>query len=382
MSVVLATLIWVVTTAGPTTVDPEASVEFPGGIPASVELTVTPTLDPIAIIGLAGEASPAAAALEGERSALGCELNRDDAAACAQVGLIQAVLKELAEDRRDESARDAMDAFYRIIAMSQQSALLAESNQVLGDLLSLATRAEELDLPDGNTFDLKLQQLEIRDSQIVVQFGIKKLQRRLANLIDRPIAEVEVVNLQSTPLSHQPLLDETQAIATALQNRGDHQAALTLCRCMNADSLPAGKAMLGVLQPGLGLATVAGNLPLLAKLGQRDRNAANLACRRCQCQTLIDNSTELVTQQVTQAILELQEARERFEISSQLVQLATEKTQRQRAAEKIDKATAGSESIARLTALRRQADHIDRQRDVQIAEVNLQRALGTLVGNR
>ncbi len=365
MSVVLATLLVVVVSVVPSMDATSITVE-----PAS--------LDSAKVTMLAGAASAPANLLDGERRALRCELDRENPAECAQVGLVQSVLKDLAADRRDESAAEALDAFYRILALQQQLDLLTQSSEVLQSLLKMAEQAEELDLPDGDVSELRLKYLDVREQVIVVRFGIRKLQRRLADAIDWPPQQVESATLVSSLSIDNSFTDESAALTLALANRGDYLAALTLCRCMNTESLPAAKSMMGVLQPGLGLAMSKGPIAILAKLAHRSDLASDLTCRRQQCDSLTKASRETIEQQISHAILDLDEANERLMIAKEIEQATMESTRRKTSAEKIDKAPAGAQKLAQLTEFKRRGDRIDRERDLALGEVQLRRMMGTL----
>ncbi len=365
MSVVFATLLVIVVSVVPPLDNTSVMVE-------------PVTLDAEKVVILAGTASAQASLLDGERHALGCELDRENSAECAQVGLIQSVLKDLAADRRDESAADALDAFYRIVALEQQRDLLTQSSEMLQSLLKMAEQAEELDLPDGDASELRLKHLDIREQLIVVRFGIRKLQRRLADAIDWPLPQVESAILNSTLSRDSSPTDQTAAFSLALANRGDYLATLTLCRCMNADSLPAAKSIMGVLQPGVGLAISKGPTALLAKLAHHNDSASDLACRRRQCHSLTEASRDLIEQQIAHAILNFDEANERLSLAKEIEQSTIENTLRKTSAEKIDKAPAGAQKLASLTEFKRRADRIDRERDLALCEVQLRRVTGTL----
>ncbi len=331
------------------------------------------------VAALAAAASVPAALLDSERDALGCELQRDDATQCAQVGLLQSVLKDLVADRRDESTADALAAFYRLIALNEQRELLVQSDQVLDTLLGMASRAEQLDLPDGNARDLKQQRLDVASQLITVRFGISKLQRRLAQLIDRPVTEIQLASLTPNSLSGEPIQEEATAIQLALANRGDYLSTATLCRCVNADSLPAVKPLMSILQPGMGLATSGTSKAfLLTKLSHRVDQSSELGCRRRQCQAIREQTSSSISEQVSTAFADRTEAQQRLAIALQIEKIAGEATKNRQVAESIDQASPGSQQTATLAELKRKAERIERERDCFLAEVNLRRAMGTL----
>lgn len=326
----------------------------------------------------AAEASDAAAVLESERKALACELGCKNHAARARVGLLQAVLADLASDRRDESAAEALELHYRLVALSRQLELLNESEEILESLVVLSTRAEELDLPADDIIDLRQQRLEVLSELVAVRFGARKLQRRLASLIDRPLAEVEQATLSESWLSGDVVLDVPLAICTALANRGDYQAACKLCRQMTDDSMTAATTLMGVLNPGVGLEAAAQPTSILTRLCTDHTTASELQCRRRQCQTIREKIRQSIVDEVTVAVLGVIEETERLEISDDIQQLAEEQTERQRSATKIDQAPAGSQQRARLAELKRRSEYVDRQRDRALADTQLRRVMGTL----
>jgi hypothetical protein len=363
-----------------------AVIAIPPAISTSTETVESISLDAEKVVRLAGAASVNANLLDGERRSLVCELDRENSTECAQASLIQAVLKNLAADRRDDSAADALDAFYRIIALQQQLSFLSQSNDVLESLIKMAQRAEELDIADGDVFELQQKQLDVQDQTIVVRFGIKKLQRQLAGLIERPLAQVESASLLPTVASDLSGTDESTALALALLHRGDYLAAQTICRCMSVDTLPVAKSLLGMVQPGIGLALAKGPIAMspsvrFAKLAHRDNSSSELACRRKQCDSFVEATRELVEQDIAQAILDRDAANERLVVALEIERSTIESTRRTASAEEIDKAPAGAQKFATLNELKRRAERVDRERDVALADVQLLRAIGTLVGD-
>ena len=328
----------------------------------------------------AAEASPTASLLESERRALGCGLDCDDAAAAARVGLMQAVLHQLARRERNEAAGNAMELYYRILGLQQQRALLVEAQAVLEELIATAKKAEELEIRDGNPRELEIRRLGIEEQLVRANFGIRKLRRQLGRLIDQPSQVADSALLtDDLPVSIEMLNDEA-VIAVALANRAELAAAQLLCRCWRAETNSAAKSLMGLLQPGLGLSAAVAALPtgLLARLHVNKEPPADLACRRQQCRLLQQTIADSIRSDALEANAELRQAAALLEIAQQTHQLYQQQASESSSNVEFEQAAPGSEKLDQLQALESEGELIQAIVDQAVAEVQLREAQGVL----
>lgn len=326
----------------------------------------------------AADQAPVAGLFEQERRALGAALDRDNAEQTAQVGLLQAVLRRLAERDRETTARDALELYYRVISLEQQRELLVEADKTLGSMIEQAERAAELDLADGNSNQLRQQLLAVEDQRYQLDAGIQKSRRGLARLTGRPPQVVTTASL-SDPL---PTLPTSVAVEdplnVALANRSDLAAAEIICRCLNDDSLPAARSLMSIFQPGIGLAVAASSRSLLGGLHQRD-GAADLACRRQQCRLLQDRIRDTIADEVAITRLELTTSAARLQVANDRAGLASQQSQQAAAAVELGQLQPGQERQVQLETLRLRGEVVERQLALAIAEVQHLVAQGILL---
>ncbi|MEL6895924.1 MAG: hypothetical protein AAFP90_07470, partial [Planctomycetota bacterium] len=151
------------------------------------------------VMELAATNSPNAKLLEAERRALGCGLDCDDPAMRAQVGLLQAVLRELAEHERDNDACSAEQIFYQMVGLNRQRTLLQDATTELDALINLSQRAEDLDLDAIDVPALQRQRLAIDNQLQKLNYGFQKLQIPMSRHLGIPL------DLQNPPLLNDQL---------------------------------------------------------------------------------------------------------------------------------------------------------------------------------
>lgn len=342
--------------------------------------------------------STAANLFVSERRALSNGLDHDDEKRSAQVGLSQAILRALGRHDRHESAAEAAKLPLRINGLQEQIRLLNQARSAVGDLTSLAKKAEELELADGDPLQFLQQSLALDDQTTQASFGIRKLRRDLARRTGKPRELADSATLSNqldqwsnpNPADWLPAGpdDIDTAIAIAFANRADLEAVETLCRCMSIDSLPAARSMMAVLQPGLGLATSGGSklaalhdLNLLHGLGEKELLERELACRRAQCRSLQQSARDAIEDQIGIASLDILEARQRLSIAIAAQSLAQTQLVTQISAVEIEKAAPGSDRTTELELLKRKGVTVERQVDLATARVHWLKVLGISVAS-
>lgn len=328
----------------------------------------------------AAQHSAAANLIESERSALLASIDRDDRAQCAQAAMTQAITRDLACHERRRAAAQALTIFHQLIGLQKQQRLLQDATPTLEQLLRFADKATELDIPDGNRFELDKQRLRVADQRAEAAGAILKLQIALSQLIDQSFeatSNVVLITLSPAPPSEPSLIEQ---IAIAKANRCDLKAIDSLCRSLSADTLPMARQWLGSLQPGLGVAVaIATRKPLLAALHADDRSAAELCNRREQCSQLRAERERQVEAEVHVAIVDYQTAILRQAFAKEQLDLNSEATTQVLKAIELEQTTPADGLLSKLAQLESEGQRIDRQVAVETANVKLQEESGTLV---
>jgi hypothetical protein len=332
------------------------------------------------VAGWAAKHSPTANLLEAERAALAQSLDCASESQRAQIGLLQAVLRELALHQRQEAAADALDVYHQITLLQLQMDLLGQAAPRLESLEGLAIDAERLDLPDGDRDSLTDRRLELEDRWFQAEFGIKRLRNQLAEYVNQTDGDGAVALLVSAPPTADGIsLDAETHIATALANRHDLKAIEVLCRCMTEDSLPAARQVLGSLVPGLGL-QAAGQAAgcSLIKL-HKSADDSDLGCRKSQCRSLGNARRDQIGAQVRDALLRLRLASSRLAVARNRESLKEAVVRRVERGVELQQQPPGSVQLAQLDLLEQQALVAAQQLEVAQAIVALARAKGTVV---
>ncbi|QDS96453.1 hypothetical protein FF011L_52640 [Roseimaritima multifibrata] len=322
----------------------------------------------------AADHASGANALDAESRAIACSIDRKKEDQCQQAALMQRVLADLAIHDRNRAAAEGLTVYYRIVSLQQQLETLYEAEDTLDALIQLAEKAAELEIAEGNANDLQQQRLKIRSQKIDAEYGIQKLQIRLARLTCQPLSVAKQAVLIDPIETEVSTLDEEAAVADGLQRRADLRAIHTLCRCINNDTAPAARTMLGAIQPGLGLAaTVATKSSLLSGLCDQGQDAC---ARRDQCRQLAAQQQGTIEDEIRMAWLELQASLQRDRLSQERVELANQAAQQANRAVEIEQRPAGTDLQASLEALRVQGERQARQLEQTLADVKLLEARG------
>ena len=350
----------------------------PGGLSASATIESW-SADQVRLWAVQG--STVANLLDAERVALGCQVQRGDSQQCAQIGLWQAVLRELAREDRNKSGGEAVSVYWRIVGLESQLNLLQQAEAELDDLAELSRAAESLSLPDGESEDLRYQQLELEDKRIQAEFALRKLRHLLAEKTKQPAEVAESAALTDTLGLKSMGADMAEAIAEAEANRGSLRAIRTLCRCMNENTLPAARQMLSILRPGIGISLAKSSKPFFSLLSIHDRRSnesRDLCSRRRQCWQLGQDTADMIRVQVVQARIDLDLAIARHELAEETASLARQNVDVKTMEVDLDQSPVGSDKLARLDALNADSEAIQRAVDSAVAEVALQQAMGKL----
>lgn len=313
--------------------------------------------------------------LDAERRAATCGLDRDNARPCAQAGMVQGVLAALARHDRNQSAGEAMTVYYQIVGLETQLTLLDQAHAELSSLVAAAEAAERLELPDGDPIELRRRRSEIEDRRLQARYGVKKLRTQLARLTGQSRQLANAAELTASLTDEVTQIAPDAAVEQAWDKRDDLQAVRILCRCMSEDSLPAARALMGVVQPGLGLSLLASSKCLLPGWGD---DVADLGCRRSQCRQLLQATRDNIEDQVILAELDVRQAVERRANAEANAALVEQHAKLQAKAEQLEQAAPGSHSLAKLISLEAQGEAVQRRIDLAVAEIKFRQSRGML----
>lgn len=328
----------------------------------------------------AGISSAAANLLETERAAVWGAIDRDDRAQCAQAAMVQTFTRDLACHERQRSTSLALTTFHQLIGLQRQHALLVDATTTLEQLLRFADKATELDIKDGDRFELDKRRLRVADQQAETSGGIIKLQIALSHLVGKTFDETRLATyVHSSTATNDPLVLADQ-FAIARANRCDLKGIESLCRSLTTDTLPMARQWLTALQPGLGVAiALAARKPILAALhSSDDRSIAELCKRREQCTQLRDERQRQIESEVHVAFVEHQTAITRQEIAQEQLRLTSTAMDQVLTAIELEQASPGADLLAKLEQLESQGRLIDREVAVAVARVKLDETIGVI----
>lgn len=326
----------------------------------------------------AASTSVKARMIEAERQSIACSFDRNDKSACAQAMLIHAVLGDLAAAERNKSAGEALRLYCRAVGADRQLKVIEAAEATLGELITVAKRARELEIPDGDQDDLNQQRLSLQIQATQLRSSRQMVRYRLSRLTGRSAAQAMSATLPDFSGIFESVSDPDAAVTTALSDRAELRAVNTLCGSMTTSSLPAGRSMLGVLQPGLGLIT--SSMPrfsLLCGLQHKDQGS-DLNRRREQCGQLRQVTEESIRDEVFLAYLSDRDHARRSELHQQKHAAALETRARHGAAVRIGQMRYGSEQLATIKALEIEGKMIEQQVESNVAGIVLQQAMGQL----
>jgi len=328
---------------------------------------------------MASANSSAANLLQSERSSLSASVDREDRQQCAQLALLQRVIDDLACHERARAAAQTLTIYYQVVGLERQKLLLDDAYVAADQLLRFANKADELEIEDGNRFEIDKQRLQIADQKLESAGTNAKLRIALGELIGKPYSVVATIYLSSRYQQPSETQSVDEAIITGLARRCDIQAIEQLCRSLSADALPAMRQLLGSLQPGLGLAiALTSRKPLLNLLHHDNDSTAELCRRRQQCARLLDERRGQAEAQIRVAYIERQTAMARLEVAKQQLEIDDQLVKRSLKAVELEKAFPGAELVAELARLKSQGRVVELETAIAVADVKLTEATGTI----
>jgi outer membrane protein TolC len=285
------------------------------------------------------------------------------------------VLQHAADEARNRSAGDAMEAFYRLVEAEGRLAYLLLGLKEVNESLK---RAEELQAkglpPPVEISAVRKQLIDLRSDEVNVRIAILQLNTRLKVLLGLscgdyslwPLADLKVVPEET---------DIDQAVDYGLHHRPDLAFLQALADGLDAQSLAVASQALGAVSPLLGEPSSSSCLAsLLACLDGRKTQSAKqqvqtlLAERQRQAAEEIRQAVGLVVYRVQLVIL----AQQKVENEERRIKELEEKKAKGLDAE-------GELSTARLNLYKAQGERLREVVDWKIARARLRQAQGRLL---
>ncbi|MEM6778043.1 MAG: hypothetical protein AAF670_10340 [Planctomycetota bacterium] len=317
--------------------------------------------------GWAAAYSPDAALLESESRAIMYNVDPKDEESCCSAQLIRAVLCELALGRRFDDAASAAKAYHRWIAALEGAQIASEATTIHADLVALASKAEELEIEDGNLLELRQQSIQLNEGTISQSFAISKLRQELSRVTGREEAEAAIAfPVGSLPTTAVPI-DASLVVSIALHQRHDLLAVNELCRRMNQCNLPAARQLLGAVSPGVGLSLTSSCRGGLFNCLKDDSSDDDLAARRRQCRQLHRSLSRTVRNEVLQAVLDVRAAQAQVDLAEQQIAIARLRLSDAQAELQLDQVIPGTDTKLRLELLQLRGERVERQMKLAVA---------------
>jgi hypothetical protein len=285
------------------------------------------------------------------------------------------VLQHAADEARNRSAGDAMEAFYRLIEAEGRLALLLLGLKEVNESLK---RAEELQAkglrPPVEITVIRKQLTDLRSDEVNLRIAIVQLNARLKVLLALPCGDYSLwprADLKVVPEE----IDVDEAVNYGLHHRPDLAFLEALAGGLDASSLAIVGQALGTVNPLLGEPSSSHHcVSLLACLNQSKAESA-----KNQLETLLADRKRQATEEIRQAV-------ELIGNRVQLVILARQKvgSEEQRIKELEEKKAKGLDAegeltTARLNLYKAQGEELREVVNWKIARAQLRQAQGRLL---
>lgn len=290
------------------------------------------------------------------------------------------VLRELmairAVEERNDSAAKALELYYRLAEAEYNRGVLqrsfAEIDGAIANYHQVHKQGLRLPVDEGT---LQRQRLELCDRQAQTHGAITQLNGQLCVLLGLeadpglPLWPAADLRVEATKV------DAGEAVAAGLATRPDLQMLKLLSMTLDRHTLPAIRAGLQHVDPGLGQ-TAAGR-SLLPSLNGGNL-AAELPTRREQLQQASTDYVRQAEQQIRQAVGGLETQLRQVAVAKERLESWQQRVAALRERRGYDQTTAFDISAAQLELLRAECDLIRQVIAWKLAGVALQHAQGTL----
>lgn len=206
---------------------------------------------------------------------------------------------------RNQSAGQALQAFYKLAEVRGSTPIIAASQELIEKMEADLGKAKGQGLKvTADRTALARQRLQLGDQQEQLELADAQLSEQLRSLIGlqpgEPTRVIPRANLTLTV----PTLDLDEAISVGLARRADLAALRLLLAKLDTQTLPAARSGLSQADPALGVSAPA--LGHLAHLFRGNAAACELETRRAQLSELLESREQQAASEIRLAVREME----------------------------------------------------------------------------
>lgn len=293
------------------------------------------------------------------------------------VGLQQQLLCLRAVHERNQSASQALQAFYKLAEVRGNGpaleSSLAQLNRMQDDLRKVKEQGLKV---TADRSALARQQLELHDQQQHLDIGDAQLSEQLRGIIGlnpgEPTRLLPQANLTLTAEN----IDVDVAVSIGLQTRADLAALRLLLLELDTQTLPAARRGLSQSDPALGVP--APTFGALHKFFKGDTASCKVEIRRAQLTELLDAREQQVASEIRLAVREIETRLKQSAIAAESLASWQQRIGDLRALREVGSATPLEIQQAQLAASAAESALLKQAIAVRLAEVKLKEAQGIL----
>ncbi len=300
-----------------------------------------------------------------------------DPLACSAAHTVACGLQLQAAGQEDVAAASGMRAYYALLAIAEQRALLGQAEELNQTQLDKQTALRGSGLASATDMSaFERRRLKIRDQALQLTAEERQLRSLLARHtgldFEDPLLNLERLELQACPLDCQALQQ------LALAQRADLGAWRHLTRRTHGDNAAEIAKLLPTLAGGWTIP-----LPEISRLkrllGHQDDGVLTVHLER-ELELILSVQIDTVCQSIESSTAQLEINYQRIELARQLVASWQNRIQQ---LDRLDDQGAGKPELraeAQSELIQAQADEVQRRLDARLAEIELAEACGGLAG--
>ncbi|MBC7856650.1 MAG: hypothetical protein IAF94_24740 [Pirellulaceae bacterium] len=291
--------------------------------------------------------------------------------------LQQQLLCLRAVHERNQSASQALQAFYKLAEVRGNGPALERSLAQLGRMQDDLRKVQEQGLKvTADRTALSRQQWELQDQQQQLDLGDAQLSEQLRGLIGlnpgEPTRLLPRANLTLTTET----IDVDDAVSLGLQTRSDLAALRLLLMELDTQTLPAARSGLSQADPALGVPAPA--IGALHKFLKGDTASCELEIRRAQLTELLDTREQQVASEIRLAVREIETRLRQSAIAAETLFSWQQRISDLKALREVGSATPLEIQLAQLELAAAESALLKKVIAVRLAEVKLKEAQGLL----
>ncbi|MGI8979871.1 MAG: hypothetical protein ACR2FY_11655 [Pirellulaceae bacterium] len=292
-------------------------------------------------------------------------------------GLQQKLLCLRAVHERNQSASQALQAYYKLAEVRGNGPALESSLAQLGRMQDDLRKVKEQGLKvTADLTALARQQLELQDQQQQLDLGDAQLSEQLRGLIGLSPGEPTRMLPQANLTLTAETIDVDVAVSIGLQTRADLAALRLLLSELETQTLPAARRSLSQSDPALGVP--APTLGALHKFLKGDSDSCELEIRRAQLTELLDTREQQVASEIRLAVREIETRLKQSAIAAQTQASWQQRIGDLKALREVGSATPLEIQQAQFELAAAESALLKQVIAVRLAEVKLKEAQGLL----